>query len=70
MMKQDIVEVYLKDYKRQMDAYEQDIIKRGFTLPGKDSSGNRLTVVHERAERSPVASTAASVAGSLSSEAR
>ena len=29
MMKQDIVELYLKDYKRQMDIYRQEIEKRG-----------------------------------------
>ena len=70
MMKQDIIEVYLKDYKRQMDAYEHDIVKRGYSIPSKESPGTRLTVVHERNDRSPATSTAASVAGSLSSEAR
>lgn len=74
MMKQDIIEVYLKDYKRQMDLYEQDIVKRGYQVPSKEPPGSGLKVVLERDERSPVASTvastAASTAGSLRSEAR
>lgn len=62
MMKQDIVEVYLKDYKRQMDSYEQDIVKRGYQVPTRDSSASGLTIIPER---SPVASTTGSVAGSI-----
>ena len=62
MMKQDIVEVYLKDYKRQMESYEQEIVKRGHQVPTKVSTGPALAIV---SERSPAASTAGSVAGSV-----
>lgn len=62
MMKQDILEVYLKDYKRQMDTYEQEIVKRGFQVPTKENTAGGLSIIPER---SPVASTAGSVAGSI-----
>lgn len=32
MAKQDIVEVILQDYKRQMQSYEKDILRRGGRL--------------------------------------
>jgi hypothetical protein len=37
MAKQDIVDVILQDYKRQRDAYEQEIRKRGYEAPPSDS---------------------------------
>ena len=36
--KQDIVETILQDYKRQMDSYEKDIVKRGFEVPSREES--------------------------------
>ena len=33
MAKQDIIEVILQDYKRQVEYYERDIVKRGYKVP-------------------------------------
>lgn len=60
MMKQDIIEVYLQDYKRQMKLYEQEIVKRGSQVPTTEVSSAGLTSIAES-----VASTAGSVAGSV-----
>lgn len=34
LMKQDIIEVYLKDYRRQMASYEAEITRRGYSIKG------------------------------------
>lgn len=45
MAKQDIVEVILQDYKRQVELYEQDITKRGYKVPPMDDAKSEKSVV-------------------------
>ena len=61
MMKQDIIEVYLRDYKRQMDSYEREIVKRGHSVSPKETPAGGLASVPEH---SPISSANGSVATS------